>query len=87
MREERQRTIEFLCTEKKLSLTMMMITATKIVKIIVNEFYFMREVSHRCLFLFSLPEEANLTIRIFFLLFNSFLDYFFYAMDRIIMVF
>jgi hypothetical protein len=34
-----------------------------------------------------LPEEANLTIRIFFLLFSSFLDFFFDAMDRIIMVF
>lgn len=87
VRGERQRTIEFLCTEKKLSLTMMMITATKIVETIVNEFYFMRKVSHGCLFLFSLPEEANLTIRIFFLLFSSFLDFFFDAMDRIIMVF
>jgi hypothetical protein len=42
-----------------------MILIIKIIDIGVNEFYFMRRVSPRCFFSFSLPEETNLPARIF----------------------
>lgn len=80
---------EFQLRERKRSLTM--ISATKKAKISVNGFHFKRVVLPRCLFSFSLLEEAYLTTRIFLgrVDFN-FLSYcfgFFETMNRFVKVF